>query len=329
MPAVPRILIAHDGSAPAEAALTDLARAGLPAKAQARIVSAAPLALPPAYLPGEADAWYSQGLAALELQNRGARKTAEATAREAAKTLKALFPGWTVTTETSEADPAEAILDAAERWKASLIVLGAHGRGALDRMLLGSVSRRVLAHATVDVRVSRARGRARKGPARVLIATDGSPHSQAAAQAAASRAWKADTLFRLLVVADYRVSFALEGEAGEASARGKWKKLAARIAEKPLEELARRGFKAELTVREGDPRTEILGEAKRFRADALFVGSHGHGALRRFLLGSTSFNTAEHAPCTVEVSKGTMRAMREGKKPGARSKPRKSVPPTA
>lgn len=321
MPATPRILIAHDGSAPAEAALADLARAGLPAKAQARIVCAADIATPPAFFPGEAEAWYAQSLVALEQQSLAAKRTAAATARKAAQTLRGLFPGWSVTTETAEADPAAAILDAAARWKASLLVVGSHGRSAFDRLLLGSVSRRVLAHATTDVRVSRAsRRRARKGPVRVLIATDGSPHSQAAAHAAAMRAWPVGTTFRLLVVADYRVSFAMEGVAGEAAARGKWKTLAARIAEKPLQELARRGFKADLTVREGDPRAEILGEAARFRADVLFVGSHGHGALRRFLLGSTSFNAAEHAPCTVEVVRGEAKAdAKEGSKKTARA----------
>src|SRR5687768_16413413 len=117
MATAPRILIAHDGSAPAEAAMADLARAGLPAKAQARIVSAADVALPPVVLPGEAEVWYSQNLVTLERQTVDARKRAAETARKAAHSLRSLFPGWSVTTEVATEDPAAAILDAAARWK--------------------------------------------------------------------------------------------------------------------------------------------------------------------------------------------------------------------
>src|SRR5215217_4132769 len=175
MPNAHRILIAHDGSAAADAALRDLARAGLPARAQARILSAADTTPALAFLPGEAEAWYAQSLAAMERQALAAKKAAAAIANEAARTLRALFPGWTVTTEVAVQDPGEAVLDAAVRWKASLIVMGSHGRSALGRILLGSVSRRVLAHAAGNVRVSRthtarATARDRKTPVRVLIA---------------------------------------------------------------------------------------------------------------------------------------------------------------
>lgn len=47
--------------------------------------------------------------------------------------------------------PADAILDAAERAHSDLIVMGTHGRGALGRLVLGSVASRVLRNATVPV----------------------------------------------------------------------------------------------------------------------------------------------------------------------------------
>jgi nucleotide-binding universal stress UspA family protein len=83
--------------------------------------------------------------------------------------------------------------------------------------------------------------------------------------------------------------------------RKEWKEGARRVAEKAVAILARQGRKADYALREGDPREEIVAEARRFKADTLFIGSHAHGALRRFLLGSTSLSVAEHAPCTVEV----------------------------
>ena len=50
------------------------------------------------------------------------------------------------------------ILDAAEHTDTDLIVMGTHGRGMIDRLLLGSVTQRVLSHASVPVMVVRGAG---------------------------------------------------------------------------------------------------------------------------------------------------------------------------
>lgn len=51
--------------------------------------------------------------------------------------------------------PAAAILEAAEEWKADLIVMGSHGRRGFDRFILGSVSETVAMHAKCSVEVVR------------------------------------------------------------------------------------------------------------------------------------------------------------------------------
>lgn len=48
----------------------------------------------------------------------------------------------------------------------------------------------------------------------------------------------------------------------------------------------------------------ILEEAEAFGADLIVVGSHGHGMLERFLLGSVSQAVALHASCSVEIVRG-------------------------
>ena len=55
------------------------------------------------------------------------------------------------------------------------------------------------------------------------------------------------------------------------------------------------------TVIEGKPKSVILEEAEAFGADLIIVGSHGHGILERFLLGSVSLAVALHAKCSVEI----------------------------
>jgi nucleotide-binding universal stress UspA family protein len=59
--------------------------------------------------------------------------------------------GVAVTFLVWEGDPGESILEAASAERADMIILGSHGRGALGRLLLGSVSQHVVRLATVPV----------------------------------------------------------------------------------------------------------------------------------------------------------------------------------
>ncbi len=55
------------------------------------------------------------------------------------------------------------------------------------------------------------------------------------------------------------------------------------------------------TVLHGQPKNAILNEAETFGADLIVVGSQGHGAFSRFLLGSVSQFLAMHANCSVMI----------------------------
>jgi nucleotide-binding universal stress UspA family protein len=62
-------------------------------------------------------------------------------------------------TELRSGDPASGLLEAAADEGAGLLVLGAHGRGAVERFLLGSVSQNVLHHAPYSVLLVKQTGR--------------------------------------------------------------------------------------------------------------------------------------------------------------------------
>ena len=64
--------------------------------------------------------------------------------------------GVDVIVEVLEGPPAEAILNVANVRQCDLIVMGSRGYGTLARLLLGSVSHRVLAHARVPVMIVKA-----------------------------------------------------------------------------------------------------------------------------------------------------------------------------
>ncbi|PKN59600.1 MAG: universal stress protein, partial [Deltaproteobacteria bacterium HGW-Deltaproteobacteria-11] len=65
-------------------------------------------------------------------------------------------------------------------------------------------------------------------------------------------------------------------------------------------------------ILEGQPKEVILDEAENWGADLIIVGSRGHGAVRRFLLGSVSFAVALNAPCSVEIVRRPFELLTEG-----------------
>jgi nucleotide-binding universal stress UspA family protein len=80
-------------------------------------------------------------------------KEAQALVTKTAETLRA--HGVKATTAVQQGDPKSVIIDSSEEWHADLIVLGSHGRKALDRFLMGSVSEAIVRHAHCSVEVVR------------------------------------------------------------------------------------------------------------------------------------------------------------------------------
>jgi nucleotide-binding universal stress UspA family protein len=73
-----------------------------------------------------------------------------------AKAAEALSThGFKATVVVKQGDPKSMIIDVATEWNADLIVLGSHGRKALDRFLMGSVSEATVRHAPCSVEVVR------------------------------------------------------------------------------------------------------------------------------------------------------------------------------
>lgn len=304
-----KILIGYDGSRDADAALEDLDSAGLPQRAQALVLTVTSPWVPENRPDGP-----------VSRMDRTARRVAEesltqalALADKAAVKLRARYPLWKVAGEALIDAPAAGLIAKAEAWKPDLIVLGCHGRSAIGRLLMGSVSRQVLHHAATDVRISRRR-QGRKGPPKVIVAVDGSAGSDHAVAAAAARAWPEGT--RLKVVAALEadaLADALKGikeaASGAEDMRTAWIEKKSAAAERRL---AGAGLQVSSAVKSGDPRLVLLREARDWGADCIFIGSRGLTGIERFVLGSVSSSVAVHAPCTVEVVRKRRRAGRVG-----------------
>jgi len=81
------------------------------------------------------------------------RKEGEVLLMQTAQALRTA--SFQVTTAMEEGNPKSVIVDLAAKWPADLVVMGSHGRRALERFLLGSVSEAVVRHAPCSVQVVR------------------------------------------------------------------------------------------------------------------------------------------------------------------------------
>lgn len=143
---------------------------------------------------------------------------------------------------------------------------------------------------------------------KILLATDGSAHSNAAVEEIARRPFPANTKVRI-VSAYERIPLITKiepmGVSQEyyAEADQKALKSAENATEYAAKILRKRNptLSITTTVIEGSPKSVILKEAETFGADLIVVGSHGYGVVKRFLLGSVSHAVALHAKCSVEI----------------------------
>jgi nucleotide-binding universal stress UspA family protein len=179
-----KILIAYDGSSCADAALDDLRRAGLPLEAEAAVISVAEVWLPP--LPPSG---HRLILSAFTKPIPAAVQETHAHAQTASQRIQKHFPAWDVRAEAYAGSPASVVLARADEWGADLIVAGSHGRAALGRFLLGSVSQKIMTEARCSVRIARGRHAENDAPVRVIIGVDGSRGAESAVRAVAARVW--------------------------------------------------------------------------------------------------------------------------------------------
>jgi len=236
-----------------------------------------------------------------------AKKDAQSGLDESVEQLK--NTGLQLRTEIVMENPRHGIPRAASDWKANLIVMGSHGRGAFGRLLVGSTVQAVLRHAPCSVEIVRpGKDKAKKDGEgmRVLVATDGSEFAEAALQQVAARPWPEGTEIRVMACPElpmitgaypYYPSDVLAeiNQANEAQAKA--------AAGKGMELIRKGGLKvsAELTESQESPARAILGMADLWGADLIVVGSHGRRGFDRYVMGSVSESVALHAHCSVEV----------------------------
>jgi nucleotide-binding universal stress UspA family protein len=293
------VMIAYDGSARSQAAIDDLARAGLGTDGvSAEIVRVAEVWIPPEDSYAGPSLW-EIAIRDVATQGRNTLANARREAEAAADALARSRPEWKVSSKVESGAAALRLIERAERWPADLVVVGAQGHAVLERLGLGSVALKILTHLKCPVRVSRAKPGGPNEHLRIAVGVDGSPDAEAALEAVAARAWPAGALFRTITVVDHRVLAAPAGAdltSGTAASA-----VSEAIANHAADRLRRAGLTGTATVLHGDPKHLLVTEVRNWEADCLFVGARGLTRVQRFLLGSVSTSLAMHARCSVEV----------------------------
>jgi nucleotide-binding universal stress UspA family protein len=138
---------------------------------------------------------------------------------------------------------------------------------------------------------------------KILVAHDGSAHADKALQEASRMALLMAAEVTVITVAP---DLCLSDEVSDSEckliteslyseAEGSMKKVTA--------DLATKGVKAAVVIKDGHPAEMILDTANEIGADLIVVGSHGRHGAKRFFMGSVSAKIVEHAPCNVLVIK--------------------------
>jgi len=201
-----------------------------------------------------------------------------------------------------EGEPPEVLVNTARGKKADLIALGTQGRRGIKRLILGSVTSRVIVESPCDVlAVKRPCSDCAGRYSSILVPFDGSPHAKKALTRACQLSnIDGGSVSVLYVVPRYE-------EMMEFFKTNSINKSLLEEAEKIVE--TARGIAASLgvtvrtLVKEGPASYTIIEAAKENKSEVIVMGSHGWRGINRALMGSTTERVIMTANCPVLVAR--------------------------
>ncbi|MFH1596037.1 MAG: universal stress protein [Pseudomonadota bacterium] len=179
----------------------------------------------------------------------------------------------------------EAIVAEAQDIKPDLIIMGRRGRSRLFRLLMGNVTARVIGYSPFNVLVVPQKSSLEFK--KILVASDGSPHSYAA--------WD-EALFITQRVGGRLMAISVAREERELPT-------AAAIVKRLEKEAGYKGITIETLVVQGRPFEAIVRAAEEKQAGLIVMGTLGMTGLTSLLMGSVTERVIATAPCPVMVVK--------------------------
>jgi nucleotide-binding universal stress UspA family protein len=208
-----------------------------------------------------------------------------------------------------EGPVADRIVDAAVRTAADLIVAGTHGRGGVERLMLGSVTEKMLRKARCAVLVvPPAAGSAHPAVrfAHILCPVDFGPSSMRGLEYAISLAQQGSATVTVLHVVEaldveWLPDVMLEARLGLDRLRREREESAHNRLRDAVPDEARARCRLIELVTGGKPYQEILRVARQAAADLIVIGIAGRGPVDLMFFGSTANHVVRRAECPVLI----------------------------
>lgn len=199
-------------------------------------------------------------------------------------------------------EPYKLLVEDAANMHADMIVMGRRGRTGLKRLMMGSVTAKVIGHSHCKVLV--VPDTANLEWKNVLAATDGSEQGNKAVAEAITIAKRCGSC--LTIVSSISADDLVQMEGSRLFLKDIADQVITSMEKNigELKELAlREGVKSEGFVLSGNPAEAITTAAKENDADLVVVGSHGRTGLDRLLMGSVTERVIVLSSCAVLVVK--------------------------
>jgi len=185
-------------------------------------------------------------------------------------------------------EPYQLIVETASEKMVDMIAIGRRGRTGLMKVLMGSVTAKVIAHAPCKVLV--VPKAARIEYRNLLVATDGSAHSIAAASETIGIAKRCGS--SIIAVSVARSDAKMEEAKTNVS--------------RVVEMAQKDNISVEALTPIGRAHDVIVETAGGRAVDLIVMGTYGETGLRKFLMGSTTEKVIGHAACAVLVVKAEL-----------------------
>lgn len=213
-------------------------------------------------------------------------------------------------------NPSSGILETAKQMSADLIIVGTRGLAGIGRLMVGSVSRKVVHGANIPVLVARKRPHGKDAfGRRVVLACESISTGKELSSVLNRFTWRSDAICEIVHVVESLfggpIPEWLDAEARKPDVeelvklwvRHHDERIAA--AKQEMEtldhELPPRVRLLPPTIVEGSPGEEIIKVAHRQESDLIVIGAKASTAIGRAVSGSTCESVLNHAPCSVLV----------------------------
>lgn len=296
-----KVLVAADSITTLEILLDEMTARSWPAGTEARVLSIVEDGDVPSKV------WREEGYEVSAVRREMHRRGEQITALAVERLRQKRIPSRVV---VMRGNPEFLISFAARSWPADLILMRAHNRKDFRSRLLGSVAKSVVENAPCSVEV--VRPREKTDGFRVLLATDGSAASIAAAHAIAEMSSPENTEVRVVSAVNPMIysleELGLTGDSGTDQAH--------RAIGNAVQVLSAAPVKISAEVVAGGAARQIVARARYWRADLIVLGTNERRGLSRLLFGSTSAAVASGAHCSVRVirRKESVNGLQESRK---------------